>query len=234
MPTSSSHSHTIESDLQLQTPTAASIHSATQRPRLRLPHSGGEWTSNVVHADSSQNKTSSMTSHDSYNNNPSILHRPAAFHSELSQNSSQPLVRSPKQPKSPCFVHSLLDRGVSFQEWLQQTRTASIGVAKSLPIPENTTRMLDDLEGKRNSFGSSFDKPPVDLESVDEEDSGEETDDFEGTSSLTRQLAETAVGVREMSKQLGKSHLLLRPGPSVLTVRMFFQDGHESKRTFRV
>lgn len=147
-----------------------------------------------------------MTSHDSHNN-PTFPNRPAAFHSDLLQHSSQPLVRSPKQPKSPCFVHSLLDRGVSFQEWLQQTRAASIEVAKSLPIPENTTRIPDDLEGKRYSFGSS-DKPPIDLESVDEEDFEEETDDLEGTSSLTRQLAETAVGVREMSKQLGKSRLL--------------------------
>ncbi|GJJ06295.1 hypothetical protein Clacol_000486 [Clathrus columnatus] len=170
------------------------------RPRLRLEHSGGEWTSDVV-LDDSQSKTSSMTSYDSHRldvNKTNFL-PPQAQH--LSQ------LRSPKQPKSPCFVHSLLDKGVSFQEWLQQTRAADIGVAKSLSSPENTAPMSDDMLAKRSSYGSSFDKPLTELESLQEEDFDEETDDFEGTSSLTRQLAETAVGVREMSKQLGRARV---------------------------
>ena len=108
-------------------------------------------------------------------------------------------LRSLKQPlKSPCFVHSLLDKGVSFQDWLYHTRIYnSIGVPRSLG----------------NAVGEQFhlkrphtlptpqpvqESPPSSLD--DEED-----DDPEGTGSLTRQLAETAVGVREMSKQLGMS-----------------------------
>ena len=47
---------------------------------------------------------------------------------------------------------------------------------------------------------------------VSEDDDDEEDDEDDYTGSLTTRLAETAVGVREMSKQLGehcsKSHLL--------------------------
>jgi len=54
-------------------------------------------------------------------------------------------------------------------------------------------------------------QPPLSLDSPPSSDSREdeeyetEVDDSEAVSSLTRQLAETAVGVREMSRQLGTS-----------------------------
>lgn len=89
--------------------------------------------------------------------------------------------------KSPCFVHSHLDKGASLQDWLHAKESevlgTDVGVARSLqavstpvefPCRDGATHIL----------------------------SGNEDDDPH-SGSLTRQLAETAVGVREMSKQLG-------------------------------
>ncbi|CAE6412560.1 unnamed protein product [Rhizoctonia solani] len=80
--------------------------------------------------------------------------------------------------KSPCFVHSLLDKGVSLGDWLKQNQNQQ----QPQPMPS----------------------PPVSGSSseLDYED-----DEDEYSSSLTRQLAETAVGVREMSKQLGRARV---------------------------
>lgn len=215
------HTHTSESDHQLS--------GRSHRPRLRLQHSSGEWTSDVV-LDNSQRTSTSMTPHATHN--PPDIDKSASASLQQSQYLSQ--LRSPKLPKSPCFVHSLLDRGVSFQEWLQQTRAANIGVAKSILSPETAPPMSDDAEARRSSSGSSFDKPPTDLESVQEEDFEEETDDFEGTSSLTRQLAETAVGVREMSKQLGKSlpHMPYLPSWANPSFHSFFQRSSKSQSKY--
>ncbi|CAE6405046.1 unnamed protein product [Rhizoctonia solani] len=72
--------------------------------------------------------------------------------------------------KSPCFVHSLLDKGASLSDWLKQHPPQSPHPMPSPPVS-----------------GSSSE-----LDYEDDED--------EYSSSLTRQLAETAVGVREMSR----------------------------------
>ncbi|CAE6389690.1 unnamed protein product [Rhizoctonia solani] len=79
--------------------------------------------------------------------------------------------------KSPCFVHSLLDKGASLSDWLKQHPPQSPHPMPSPPVS-----------------GSSSE-----LDYEDDED--------EYSSSLTRQLAETAVGVREMSKQLGRARV---------------------------
>lgn len=94
---------------------------------------------------------------------------------------------------SPCFVHSHLDKGASLTEWLRNKQHAligntDVGVAKSLQTPNGYTT---------NGLTS-----PSTTASVD---SGEDDDGFR--ESLTRQLAETAVGVREMSKQLGRARV---------------------------
>ncbi|KDN46418.1 hypothetical protein RSAG8_04362, partial [Rhizoctonia solani AG-8 WAC10335] len=78
--------------------------------------------------------------------------------------------------KSPCFVHSLLDKGASLSDWLKHQPPQSPHPMPSPPVS-----------------GSSSE-----LDYEDEE---------EYSSSLTRQLAETAVGVREMSKQLGRARV---------------------------
>jgi NAD+ kinase len=84
--------------------------------------------------------------------------------------------------KSPCFVHSQLEKGVSLTDWLRHSQ-------------------LNDRSGGMNlkSGGSSiseFDSPSTTV--------NDEEDDEQFNRSLTRQLAETAVGVREMSKALGE------------------------------
>lgn len=96
--------------------------------------------------------------------------------------------------KSPCFVHSQLEKGATLTDWLKQGHASSpLGVSKSLGSP-----LL---------HGSSS---PV----------NEDEEDEAYRNSLTRQLAETAVGVREMSKALGNvplalpyhvSHTICRP-----------------------
>jgi len=84
---------------------------------------------------------------------------------------------------SPCFVHSHLERGASLKDWLtqQQLANANVGVSKSInpaTFPSTVKEVEDD----------------VDIE-------------LDYANSLTRQLAETAIGVREMNKALSQSQL---------------------------
>lgn len=87
-----------------------------------------------------------------------------------------------KLHNSPCLVHSHLDKGTLLADWLRNKHhvvdNGEVGVAKSLQRLTSPNR---------TDFRSGCD-------SNDE-------DEFVG--SLTKQLADTAVGVREMSKQLG-------------------------------
>jgi NAD+ kinase len=95
-----------------------------------------------------------------------------------------------KPVNSPCFVHSHLDKGAQLTDWLKNKQSFvdnSVGVAKSLQHPASSSRSSTTFSPQTSAFESS-------------NDSGDE-DEFVG--SLTKRLAETAVGVREMSKQLG-------------------------------
>ena len=87
-----------------------------------------------------------------------------------------------KPDKSPCFVHSHLDKGTLLADWLRNkhhvVESSEVGVAKSLQ------RLTSPAQ---SDFRSGHDN--------------DDEDEFVG--SLTKQLADTAVGVREMSKQLG-------------------------------
>ncbi|KAF7315295.1 NAD+ kinase [Mycena indigotica] len=85
---------------------------------------------------------------------------------------------------SPCFVHSHLDKGVSLTDWL---RLRQNGTDSS----ESRSSLSYDLSSSSSTTSSTVDSP--------------DDDDF--SSSLTKQLAETAVGVREMSKQLGRARV---------------------------
>lgn len=101
-------------------------------------------------------------------------------------------------PKSPCFVHSHLDKGASLQDWLHARESevlgSDVGVARSLQQPR--PRHLDN-QAMPSPIEFTCRDGPTHM-------SGNQ-DDEPHSGSLTRQLAETAVGVREMSKQLGKS-----------------------------
>ncbi|KXN93404.1 NAD(+) kinase [Leucoagaricus sp. SymC.cos] len=103
---------------------------------------------------------------------------------------------------SPCFVHSHLDKGASLTDWLRtrsganQSIIGDLGVARSLQHSTASKAHVpnghpDSIEHKQQRASNG-------------ESDGEE-DEFVG--SLTKQLAETAVGVREMSKQLGRARV---------------------------
>ena len=95
---------------------------------------------------------------------------------------------SPQTATSPYFVHSQL-QGVSIQDYLHAKKCKAIHDAR--------------MEHARNdpSASASTDSDPYSARSSEFND----LDDDYDAGSLTRQLAETAVGVREMSKQLGES-----------------------------
>lgn len=102
---------------------------------------------------------------------------------------------------SPCFVHSHLDQGASLADWLrmrqQQQNGSDLGAPPANHQTKEQYRPLQHPNGQ--VFGVQYpenNSSKVVLGVVDDEE-----DDYAG--SLTRQLAETAVGVREMSKQLG-------------------------------
>ena len=107
--------------------------------------------------------------------------------------------------KSPCFVHSCLNGGVgqTLAEWAKG-KSNSVGVAKSLegaqPLSPSSIRARQhDLTIPHHH---NFSNEPFYPSSPSNSPSEYEDDD--GVGSLTRQLAETAVSVREMSKQLGE------------------------------
>jgi len=113
-------------------------------------------------------------------------------------------------------VHSNLDKGASFSEWLKTSNgfPSRIDIAPILkPItaewpqaPPRRYRTLDNgqvipIPYDDDKVENVFDASDYDIE------------DDEGSASLTKQLADTAVGVREMSKQLGASLQPDRPCP---------------------
>lgn len=179
-----------------------------------------------------QSQKTPRPEHSATGTNSAHLHAP---HTRTSNASHSPL------PTSPCFVHSLLDRGASLRNFIELnsapspgagyayfpgtgTSTSSTSTSSSSPVSDSghgssiksdplstsldnsatAANMLDNPAGvgiarvldeqhqnPHDRRGSAVDS---DLSVSDEEDEG---------NSLTKQLAETAVGVRELSKQLG-------------------------------
>ncbi|KAI0276587.1 ATP-NAD kinase-like domain-containing protein [Russula aff. rugulosa BPL654] len=111
---------------------------------------------------------------------------------------------------SPCFVHSNLDKGASFSEWLKTGNgfPSHIDIAANLrPVtaewpqaPPRRYRTLDNGQVIPIPYEDDKVENVVDVSDYDYEDE-------EGSASLTKQLADTAVGVREMSKQLGRTRI---------------------------
>ncbi|TFK44568.1 ATP-NAD kinase-like domain-containing protein [Crucibulum laeve] len=113
--------------------------------------------------------------------------------------STQPVHNGQLAVNSPCFVHSHLDKGASLNDWLRnkhQADNTDVGVAKSLQ------RLTGGRVHNHQPPYSPFSTASNSTNSVIDSDGEEE---FVG--SLTKQLAETAVGVREMSKQLGRARV---------------------------
>lgn len=107
---------------------------------------------------------------------------------------AHPPIRSPLVAQSPCLVHSHLDSSLS--EFIAK-KDEACAMKKRRKEARAARRETGDEESDTASDGA--------ITNGDDED--EEDDDEQP--SLTRQLAETAVSVREMSKQLGLSKPLL-------------------------
>lgn len=134
-------------------------------------------------------------------------------------------------PQSPCFIHSKLDRsyfdsvGTSLsngQESSNSTAKQSIASTSHPTTSNHSTRHAQDKNRREPRHRGA--QGAVEPESESEEESGSDAstdkngsnasysgsgsesseDESDRVRSLTRQLAETAVGVREMSKQLGE------------------------------
>ena len=108
------------------------------------------------------------------------------------------------QPISPCFVHSLLDKGISLTDWLKNSSSHS---PRSIPIDDSDHHSRDMTRSSSSSQRTS----PTPSDDTSSNSLGflpsPDTEDEDGVTSVTRQLAATAIGVREMSKQLGKPRL---------------------------
>ncbi|KAF8588700.1 ATP-NAD kinase [Ramaria rubella] len=182
-------------------PHASLSRRSSGRPSsLSIQHSSGEWTPDIVLDEPVSDLPSMLSSSSEHSDNLKQPIRSLQGSPNIQGSAQHRLLKQPL--KSPCFVHSLLDKGASFQDWLQQTRLSnSTGLSRSLPNSVDDPVLLQRSPSLPMPQPPSQESPPS---SVDDE---EEYDDFEGTGSLTRQLAETAVGVREMSKQLGRARV---------------------------
>ncbi|PFH52004.1 hypothetical protein AMATHDRAFT_141215 [Amanita thiersii Skay4041] len=111
--------------------------------------------------------------------------RPSSLHI---RNPPPNIIPIPDPMPSPCFIHSHLDKVISLTEKLRSKHhvdSPGPELSKSLqyfPSPSSTSSTLSAIES-------------------------DEDDEDEYVGSLTKQLAETAVGVREMSKQLGRARV---------------------------
>jgi hypothetical protein len=130
---------------------------------------------------------------------------------------------------SPCFVHSLLDHGASYSSWLEQSprpRSPDSGQGSSINgdnvgnggVPQRTPHPQG-MQGKRLQYPPDTNVNDLGLaKALDIQDDATRTrvraaqlefdsSDEDDGHSITKQLAETAVGVRELSKQLGTYQL---------------------------
>ncbi|KAK0225725.1 ATP-NAD kinase-like domain-containing protein [Armillaria fumosa] len=166
-----------------------SLSRKSSRPSsLRLDSTRTEWPNNIVLETSGAANGHILTGNETMT--PTSV---ASSYSRMDSSSSNGVPHQPMH--SPCFVHSHLDKGASLTEWLRNKQTAlipEVGVAHSL---------------QRNGINGSDHQisPPSSASSSVISSSNDESDDY--GASLTKQLAETAVGVREMSKQLGRARV---------------------------
>lgn len=106
---------------------------------------------------------------------------------------------------SPCFVHSHLDKGASLADWLRTRKTSTSTITSNGHDGTNDREPREEMQPLTNASGSlnAIQHAEPSQSNFGLMSAEEDLDDGYG-GSLTRQLAETAVGVREMSKQLGK------------------------------
>ena len=168
-------------------------------------------------SDSSDHKSrpasSTDTTTDSALKNRALLTSPSLASMPRSHNHSH------TPTMSPCFVHSNLDKGASFSEWLKTSNgfPSRIDIAPILRPGATQTAEWPQAPPRRYRTLDNGQVIPIPYEDDKVEnvfDAGDyDCEDDEGSSSLTKQLADTAVGVREMSKQLGASLQTRSPCP---------------------
>lgn len=202
----------------IQEPPSQPSSRRNSRPTsLHIDHlRSAEWNSDIVLDTSPVANTNNTRALPPHKDKPDPSSFVNSQHRSRQHMNSQPI-------NSPCFVHSHLDKGASLTDWLRtrtqvdHAATGDVGVARSLQRPMALNKLPNDdppfLETNHNPA------------SIDESD-GEE-DEFVG--SLTKQLAETAVGVREMSKQLGRISFSFSKWPALTLVQVALA----SNRTFR-
>jgi NAD+ kinase len=145
------------------------------RPSLQIDPGRSDWNPDIELYTTPHltKKTNGIQTVPFMTQDPTIVQAPVSLPSE-SQNH--------RPDNSPCFVHSHLDKGSLLTDWLRNkhhvVESSDVGVAKSLQCLANPAQ--SDLKTGNDS-----------------------NDEDEFVASLTKQLADTAVGVREMSKQLG-------------------------------
>lgn len=140
---------------------------------------------------------------------------PRVNHSSLTTPSASAPATTGYSPSlaSPCFVHTHLDHtlhnvakrdsGSPFSG--DKGELYLRGRKKPRAKPSESAK---DATAKRLGEDGASSTPPV-PEQAAESESGSEEDSDDEKNNWTRQLAETAVSVREMSKQLGKSRRVL-------------------------
>lgn len=196
--------------------------ASTRLSSINIPHNHTASSDIQLDLASPESRTpnGSTSTQPEFLKKPSLLNQEALAHHVVDPND-----------KSPCLVHWHLDKGGDLTKITQQhinLHPADLGVAKSLQMaksPGHAPRLDHSTPQIRNfspdSVTSSF-------------TSGYEDDDDDGfVGSLTTRLAETAVGVREMSKQLG----MYTPPPHqphAALKRVPFKAGHGYSPTSRM
>lgn len=176
-----------------------SLSRKNSRPSsLRISSSGPEWTSGIVldpQASPEYGREPTPTTRRS--NSLSIVNggEPRSAEPRPQTTPSHLPPRMEQPTRSPCFIHSHLNNSASLTDWLKAKRLQEAAAKKKQPHQ-------------------------LSLDGAIHDDQEEE----EYTGSLTAQLAETAVSVREMSKQLGMfaSALLFLYMPPLIVVLCSF------------
>lgn len=201
-----------------------SLSRRSSRPsNLRIQQSLSDYKPHIV-VDNGQSPDASTLIHNTMspsNRSTPLTAVPPSGHTSaaLAPTSSQPMAaKSPilaqaqqaagSPMRSPCFVHSHL-QGPSFTDWLKGKHQKTVQEAR-IDGPPKARESVHPL-GEGYPDGSAT-EPPYENGYAQPEEDDEET-----ASSLTKQLAETAIGVREMSKQLRESPCI--PDPTVLLTR---------------
>lgn len=159
---------------------------------LQIDHNSTEWKPDIELETTSPLNRKTMSAKPSHQN----ISHPEAASKALPPPTWQPQMKS---MKSPCFIHSHLDKA---SDWLRaKAMHGELGVAKSLQRRTDSNQLHYDIKPPTNGHSSrAFGNTAI----PDSLLGGDIDDDDDFGSSLTKQLAETAVGVRELSKQLGQ------------------------------